>query len=124
MRALSNILGTAIGIVLITAVLIAFANYFNSVNSTTMRLLHAEKENLYLRPYTNSSGTYVFIENPGPTEPVTIRYIILKNTSNGDIISIHTLWKRLEVGESIDMRLLNTTSKTTDLVIIVVTDNG
>ncbi len=124
MRALSNILGTAIGIVFITAVLIAFANYFNSVNSTTMRLLHAEKENLYLRPYINSSGTYVFIENPGPTEPVTIRYIILKNTSNGDIVSIHTLWKRLEVGESIDMRLLNTTSKTTDLVIIVVTDNG
>lgn len=124
MRAVSNILGTAIGIVFITTVFIAFANYFYSVNTTAMHLLHAEKENLYIRPYTNSSGLYLSIGNPGPTAPVTIRYIILKNTSSGEIVSIYTLWRKLEVGQSFDVKLLDTTDKTNDLIAIVITYNG
>ena len=124
MKAVSNVLGTAIGIILITAVLIAFASYFNSVNSTAVQLLHAEKENLYIKPFTNSSGTYISIYNPGPTEPVTISYVIVKNISNGLILSIKSLWKRLEVGDTIDILILNTTNYSDKLVTIIITDNG
>jgi len=124
LKALSNILGTAIGIMFITAVLVAFVSYFNSASNTAFRMLHAEKENIYVKMYSNTTGTYVLVMNPGPVSPVTIRYIILKDINSGNILSVYRLWRSIEVGESFAIKVSNSTMNNDDLVAIAVSSNG
>ena len=124
MKAVSSVVGAAIAIVLIIMVMLAFNSYYSSLNRVIARELQAVKEDLKIIPYINGSSIYFSVVNPGPIDPVIVRYIIVKNISDGRILWIRELWRRLDVGDSMDFLLFNTTDVRGRIDIIAVTSNG
>jgi len=124
MKAVSQVVGVVIALALLVPVILGFLSLERSYQKQYFMVMRSYREKLDLIPLVNQSGIYISIVNPGPIEPVIVKYLILKNISNGKILSIRELNKKLDVGDSVDVILFNTTSIRGKIDVIAVTLDG
>lgn len=123
-KAVSQIIGVVIALSLLVPVIIGFLSLERSYMRQYLAVMRGYRERLDLVPHVNSTGIYISVMNPGPVEPVIVRYLIVKNISNGEILFVREMNKRLKVGDSLDVLLFNTTSICGKIDVMAVTLDG
>ncbi len=121
---MAQIVGVLIALALLVPVVFAFLSLERSYERQYLLAMRGYRERLELIPCVNGSKVYVSIINPGPVDPVVLRYVVLKNVSDGRIVWVKRIDKALHVGGSIGVVLFNTRDIVGKYDVMAVTLDG